>query len=103
LLAVDSAHGHSNNVLDLVRRIKRQYPQVPVVAGNVATATAPPISSRAGADGIKVGMGPGSICTTRVVAGIGMPQISAVMECARAAASRLAHARHRRRWHSLLG
>jgi IMP dehydrogenase len=86
VLAVDSAHGHSANVLDLVKRIKRQYPQVPIVAGNVATADGTADLIRAGADGIKVGMGPGSICTTRVVAGIGMPQISAVLECARAAA-----------------
>jgi len=86
VIGVDSAHGHSTNVLDLVRRIKRQYPQVPVVAGNVATYEAARDLVRAEADGIKVGMGPGSICTTRVVAGIGVPQITAILECARAAA-----------------
>jgi IMP dehydrogenase len=86
VLAVDSAHGHSANVLDLVKRIKRQHPRLPVVAGNVATYEGALDLVRAGADGIKVGMGPGSICTTRVVAGIGVPQITAVLECARAAA-----------------
>ena len=86
VLAVDSAHGHSANVLDLVRRIKRQYPDVPVVAGNVATYEGTRDLVSAGADGIKVGMGPGSICTTRVVAGIGVPQITAILEAARAAA-----------------
>jgi IMP dehydrogenase len=84
VLGVDSAHGHSSNVLDLVRRVKRQYPRMPVVAGNVATFEAARDLIEAGADGIKVGMGPGSICTTRVVAGIGVPQISAILECARA-------------------
>jgi IMP dehydrogenase len=69
-----------------VKRIKRQYPQVPVVAGNVATFEGALDLVRAEADGIKVGMGPGSICTTRVVAGIGVPQITAVLDCARAAA-----------------
>jgi len=86
VLGVDSAHGHSANVLDLVRRIKRQYPQVPVVAGNVATAEGARDLVAAGADGIKVGMGPGSICTTRVVAGIGVPQITAILNCAQVAA-----------------
>ena len=86
VLGVDSAHGHSTNVLELVRRIKRQYPRVPVVAGNVATFEGARDLADAGADGIKVGMGPGSICTTRVVAGIGVPQISAILECARALA-----------------
>jgi IMP dehydrogenase len=86
LIAVDSAHGHSANVLDLVRRIKRQWPELPIVAGNVATAEGVLDLVRAGADAVKVGMGPGSICTTRVIAGIGVPQISAVLDCARAAA-----------------
>jgi len=86
VLTVDSAHGHTRNVLDLVREIKRQHPTMPVIAGNVVTAEAVHDLIRAGADGIKVGMGPGSICTTRVIAGIGMPQITAVLECARAAA-----------------
>jgi IMP dehydrogenase len=84
VLAVDSAHGHTANILELVKRIVRQYPDVPVIAGNVATAEGALDLVRAGAKGVKVGMGPGSICTTRVVAGIGVPQISAVLECARA-------------------
>ena len=87
VLTVDSAHGHTRNVLDLVRAIKRSHPTVPVIAGNVVTKEAVHDLVRAGADGIKVGMGPGSICTTRVIAGIGMPQITAVLECARAAAA----------------
>jgi IMP dehydrogenase len=85
VVAVDSAHGHSANVLNLVRTIKRQHPDLPVVAGNVVTAEGVRDLAHAGADAVKVGMGPGSICTTRVVAGIGVPQISAVLECARAA------------------
>jgi IMP dehydrogenase len=86
VVAVDSAHGHTANVIEMVARIKRQHPRLPVVAGNVATAEGTLDLIRAGADGIKVGMGPGSICTTRVVAGIGVPQISAILACARAAA-----------------
>jgi IMP dehydrogenase len=86
VLAVDSAHGHSANVLELVRRIRRQVPDLAIVAGNVATADAVRDLVAAGADCVKVGMGPGSNCTTRVIAGIGVPQITAVLECARAAA-----------------
>jgi IMP dehydrogenase len=82
---VDSAHGHTANIIELVTRIKRRYPELPVVAGNVATRDAVRDLVRAGADAVKVGMGPGSICTTRVIAGIGMPQVTAVLECARAA------------------
>lgn len=86
VVAVDSAHGHTASVLELVKRVKRQYPDVPVVAGNVATADGARDLVRAGADAVKVGMGPGSICTTRVVAGIGVPQVTAVMAAARACA-----------------
>ncbi|HZL86659.1 MAG TPA: IMP dehydrogenase [Candidatus Krumholzibacteria bacterium] len=86
VVAVDSAHGHTANVLDLVKRIKRQRPELQLVAGNVVTAEAVRDLVRAGADAVKVGMGPGSICTTRVVAGIGMPQVTAILECAQAAA-----------------
>jgi IMP dehydrogenase len=86
VIAVDSAHGHTANILELVKRVKRQYPAVPVVAGNVATADGARDLVRAGADAVKVGMGPGSICTTRVVAGIGVPQVTAVMAAARACA-----------------
>jgi IMP dehydrogenase len=86
VLVVDTAHGHSQGVLDMVRRIRRQYPNVDVVAGNVATAEATEALIDLGVDAVKVGIGAGSICTTRVVAGIGVPMITAVAECARAAA-----------------
>ncbi len=82
LITVDSAHGHSKNIMDAVRKIKAKYPNLPVVAGNVATAEATEALIDAGADIVKVGIGPGSICTTRVVAGIGVPQLTAVMDCA---------------------
>ncbi len=85
VLVVDTAHGHSVGVIDMVRTIKRRYPEVQVVAGNIATAEAAEELIQAGADAIKVGIGPGSICTTRVVAGAGVPQITAVMQCARVA------------------
>ncbi len=78
VLVVDTAHGHSRNVIDRVRWIKATYPDIQVIAGNVATAAAAIALVEAGADGVKVGIGPGSICTTRVVTGIGVPQISAV-------------------------
>lgn len=81
VLVVDSAHGHSKNVLDAVRTIKDSYPDIQVVAGNVATPEGTEALIEAGADCVKVGIGPGSICTTRVVAGIGVPQISAIMNC----------------------
>jgi IMP dehydrogenase len=81
-ICVDTAHGHSSGVLEAVKRIKKAYPKVEVLAGNVVTADATKELIDAGADAIKVGVGPGSICTTRVVAGVGMPQISAVNECA---------------------
>lgn len=81
-LVVDTAHGHSKGVLEMVRLLKKTFPHVDVVAGNVATAQACKDLIEAGVDGIKVGIGPGSICTTRVVAGIGVPQFSAVLECA---------------------
>ncbi len=85
VLVVDTAHGHSVGVIEMVRTIKRRYPEVQVVAGNIATAEAAEELIQAGADAIKVGIGPGSICTTRVVAGAGVPQITAVMQCARVA------------------
>ena len=85
LLVVDTAHGHSRGVLRAVELIKRRYPQVEVAAGNVATADGTRALIDAGADAVKVGIGPGSICTTRVVAGVGVPQISAVATCARVA------------------
>ena len=81
VVVLDSAHGHSVNVLNCVKMIKEKYPELPVIAGNVATGEATRDLIKAGADAVKVGIGPGSICTTRVVAGIGVPQISAVMNC----------------------
>src|SRR5947207_12235415 len=86
VLVVDTAHGHSQGVLDMVRRIRRQYPDIDLVAGNVATADATEALIALGVDAVKVGIGAGSICTTRIVAGIGVPMITAVAECARAAA-----------------
>ncbi len=85
VIVVDSAHGHSKNVLDAVRNIKSAYPDLQVIAGNIATAKAARALIEAGVDSIKVGIGPGSICTTRVVAGIGVPQVSAIMDCYEAA------------------
>lgn len=81
VIVLDSAHGHSANVLNCVRMIKEAYTDLPVIAGNIATGDAARALIEAGADAIKVGIGPGSICTTRVVAGIGVPQITAVMDC----------------------
>ena len=81
VVVLDSAHGHSENVLRCVRMIKAAYPELQVIAGNVATGDAARDLIEAGADAVKVGIGPGSICTTRVVAGIGVPQISAIMDC----------------------
>jgi IMP dehydrogenase len=83
LVSLDTAHGHSKGVLDAVRAIKAAYPTLPVMAGNVATAAGARALADAGADVVKVGVGPGSICTTRIIAGIGVPQLSAVLEAAR--------------------
>jgi IMP dehydrogenase len=81
VVVLDSAHGHSQNVMNCVKMIKDKYPELQVIAGNVATGDATRALIEAGADAVKVGIGPGSICTTRVVAGIGVPQISAIMDC----------------------
>lgn len=86
VVVIDTAHGHQHDVVESVRYIKNKYPELAVVAGNVATAEGTRDLIGAGADAVKVGIGPGSICTTRVVAGIGVPQITAVYDCARAAA-----------------
>jgi IMP dehydrogenase len=88
VLVVDTAHGHSQGVIDMVARIRREFPNADLIAGNVATGEATEALIGAGVDAVKVGIGAGSICTTRVVAGIGVPMISAIMECARAAAAR---------------
>lgn len=84
VIIVDTAHGHSQGVLDRVRWVKQNFPQVQVIGGNIATAAAAKALVEAGADGVKVGIGPGSICTTRIVAGVGVPQISAVSNVAQA-------------------
>ncbi|HEY5720025.1 MAG TPA: IMP dehydrogenase, partial [Gammaproteobacteria bacterium] len=84
VIVVDTAHGHSQGVIERVRWIKQHYPDVQVIGGNIATASAAKALAEAGADAVKVGIGPGSICTTRIVAGIGVPQISAVANVAAA-------------------
>ena len=80
VVVLDCAHGHSENVLRCLRMIKEKYPDLQVIAGNVATGAGTKALIESGADAVKVGIGPGSICTTRVVAGIGVPQITAIME-----------------------
>src|SRR5437773_277817 len=88
VLVVDTAHGHSQGVLDMVKRVRQRFPEVNLIAGNVATAEGTLALIDQGVDAVKVGIGGGSICTTRVVAGIGVPMITAIMECARAADTR---------------
>lgn len=85
-VTLDTAHGHTDAVLNLLEKIKKQYPDLEVIAGNVVTAEATRDLIKAGADAVKVGVGPGSICTTRVIAGVGVPQLTAVMDCAEEAA-----------------
>lgn len=85
LITVDTAHGHSKGVMDMVKLLKKRWPSIAVVAGNVVTPEAVTALAKAGADVVKVGIGPGSICTTRVVAGVGYPQLSAILSCAPAA------------------
>lgn len=84
VIAIDTAHGHSKGVIDKLKEVKTKYPHLQVIAGNIATAAAAIALAEAGADAVKVGIGPGSICTTRVIAGVGVPQLYAVYECARA-------------------
>jgi IMP dehydrogenase len=86
LVAVDTAHGHSKNVIEVVKRVRRRYPDLDLAAGNVATDEGTSALIQAGANVVKVGVGPGSICTTRVVSGVGVPQITAIGSCAKAAA-----------------
>jgi IMP dehydrogenase len=88
VLCLDTAHGHSRNVIDTLKAIKRQFPELEVVAGSVATTEATLSLIEAGADAIRVGMGPGSICTTRVVSGVGVPQLTAILDCVPVAAPR---------------
>jgi IMP dehydrogenase len=85
VLVVDTAHGHSKNVIEMVRELKKRFPDRPVVAGNIATAEAARDLLAAGVDGLKVGIGPGSICTTRIIAGVGVPQVTAISEVAKEA------------------
>jgi IMP dehydrogenase len=85
VIVIDTAHGHSKGVMEILRKIKRRFPELDVIAGNVATADGTRDLIKAGADAIKVGIGPGSICTTRVVTGVGVPQITAIMNCAEVA------------------
>jgi IMP dehydrogenase len=84
VISIDTAHGHSKGVMDAARRVKKKYPELDLVVGNIATGEAARALAKVGVDAIKVGVGPGSICTTRVVAGVGLPQLSAVYEAARA-------------------
>lgn len=81
LIVVDTAHGHSRNVIETIRQVKQQWPEIDVIGGNVASPEAVEDLVNAGADGVKLGVGPGSICTTRIVAGVGVPQLSAILEC----------------------
>ncbi len=83
-MIIDTAHGHSKGVMDMVRLVKKQFKHTQIIAGNIATGEAALALVKAGADGVKVGIGPGSICTTRVIAGVGVPQLSAVLEVAHA-------------------
>ncbi|WP_456437479.1 IMP dehydrogenase [Desulfurobacterium sp.] len=85
IIVIDTAHGHSKKVLETVERVKAEFPELDVIAGNVATAEATEALIKAGADAVKVGIGPGSICTTRIVAGVGVPQLTAVAECVKVA------------------
>jgi len=84
VVVVDTAHGHSQRVIDCIKRVKAKYPEINLIAGNVATGEAAAALAEAGVDAIKVGIGPGAICTTRVVAGIGVPQFTAICDCAQA-------------------
>jgi IMP dehydrogenase len=86
IIVVDTAHGHSQNVIDTLKKIKAEY-DIDVIAGNIATAVAAKDLIAAGANAVKVGIGPGAICTTRVISGVGVPQVSAIMNCAKVAES----------------
>ena len=102
IIVIDTAHGHSGHVLRSVERVKKLSNSVQVMAGNVATASGTKALIDAGADAVKVGIGPGSICTTRIVAGVGVPQLTAVMEAAEEA-PQARHSRYRRRRHQIFG
>ena len=83
-IVIDTAHGHSKGVIDTLKEAKKRFPQIDIIVGNIATGDAAKALMEAGADGVKVGIGPGSICTTRVVAGVGVPQLSAVYDVSKA-------------------
>ncbi len=85
VVIIDTAHGHSQKVIDMVKEVREEYPELEIIAGNVATAEATKALIEAGANAVKVGVGPGSICTTRVIAGVGVPQVTAIYDCAQAA------------------
>ena len=85
VIAIDTAHGHSQNVIESVREIKKNFKNVQLIAGNIATKEGCEALIKAGCDGVKIGVGPGSICTTRIIAGIGVPQITAIMEVSKSA------------------
>ncbi|HID95225.1 MAG TPA: IMP dehydrogenase, partial [Candidatus Latescibacteria bacterium] len=85
VIVIDTAHGHSRSVVETVKRLKKVYPDTELIAGNIATSEAAEDLIKAGADAVKVGIGPGSICTTRVIAGVGVPQITAIWECSQTA------------------
>ncbi|HCU24311.1 MAG TPA: IMP dehydrogenase, partial [Deltaproteobacteria bacterium] len=85
VLTIDTAHGHTRSVMETIQAVKARFPKIPLIAGNIATESAVQDLAKCGADGLKVGMGPGSICTTRMVAGVGVPQLTAILRCARAA------------------
>ncbi|MCZ8355323.1 MAG: IMP dehydrogenase [Cyclobacteriaceae bacterium] len=84
VISIDTAHGHSKGVIDAAKRVKKKYPELELIVGNIATGEAAKALAKAGADAVKVGVGPGSICTTRIVAGVGLPQLSAVYEASKA-------------------
>jgi IMP dehydrogenase len=84
VISIDTAHGHSKGVIDAAKKVKKKFPSLEIIVGNIATGEAAKALAKAGADAVKVGVGPGSICTTRVVAGVGLPQLSAVYESAKA-------------------
>ncbi len=88
VIVIDSAHGHSKGVIETVKDTKKNFPNLELIAGNVATSEGTRALIDAGVDAVKVGIGPGSICTTRIIAGVGVPQMTAIMECAREASKK---------------
>ena len=100
LIVIDAAHGHARGVLQALRAVRSEFPNLPIIAGNVATAEGTRALIEAGADCVRVGLGAGSICTTRIISGVGIPQLTAIMDCAREAAA-ARHPGHRGRRHPL--